>query len=134
MAEETTQNKQVILIIDSDKFLRTLFSQKLKSEGMIVVEAENGQEGLVKMKSDPRPHIVLLDLLLPVVDGFEVLERMQNDSDLKRIPVVVLSNLSREEDIRKAKDLGAKDYMVKAYFTPGEIIEKIRIILRQEYL
>ena len=134
MAGETTQDKQFVLIIEDDKFLRTLLGQRLKSEGMVVVEAENGQEGLVKMKSDPRPHIVLLDLLLPIVDGFEVLKSMQNDSDLKRIPVVVLSNLGQEEDIRKAKNLGAKDYMVKAYVTPGEIVEKIRTILRQEYL
>lgn len=133
MDEATTQNKQVILIIDDDKFLRTLLSQKLKSEGMVVVEAENGQEGLVKMKSDPRPHIVLLDLLLPVVDGFEVLKSMQNDSELKRIPVVALSNLDQEESVRKAKALGAKDCIVKAYLTAGEIVEKIKTILRQEY-
>jgi len=134
MAEDAAQNKSVILIIEDDKFLRTLLGEKLRREGFIVVEAENGQDGLVKMKSDPRPHMVLLDLLLPIVDGFEVLTNMKNDSELKRIPVVVLSNLGQEKDINRAKDLGVKDYMVKAYSTPGEIIDKIKMILRQEYV
>ncbi len=134
MAKNVPQDKSVILIVDDDKFLRTLLGEKMKREGLIVVEAENGQDGLVKMKSDPRPHLVLLDLLLPVVDGFEVLTKMNADPELKRIPVVVLSNIGREADIRRAKDLGAKDYMVKAYFTPSEIIDKIKTILRQEYV
>ena len=134
MAEEIAGIQTVVLIVEDDKFLRTILSEKLKKEGIFVVSAENGQEALIKLKGEPRPHAVLLDLLLPIIDGFEVLRQMKNDQDLRRIPVVVLSNLGQEEDIRRAKDLGAKDYMVKAYFTPGEIIEKIRAIVREEYV
>lgn len=134
MADEAVRTKTVILIVEDDKFLHTLLSEKLKREGLFVVDAENGQEALVKMKGDPRPHLILLDLLLPVIDGFEVLRRMRDDQGLKRIPVLVLSNLGQEEDIKRAKDLGAVDYMVKAYFTPGEIVDKIRRIIREEYV
>lgn len=126
--------KSVILLVEDDKFLRTLLADKLKREGLLVVVAENGQEALIKMKDQPRPHIVLLDLLLPVMDGFEVLRQMKADEDLRRMPVIVLSNLGQEEDIRKAKELGAKDYMVKAYFTPSEIIEKILVVMREVYV
>lgn len=126
--------KSVVLLVEDDKFLRTLLADKLKREGLLVVAAENGQEALIKMKDQPRPHIVLLDLLLPVMDGFEVLRQMKTDEDLRRIPVVVLSNLGQEEDIRKAKELGVKDYMVKAYFTPSEIVEKILWVMREVYV
>lgn len=134
MADNEFRAKTVILIVEDDKFLRTLLDEKLKREGFFIVDAENGQEALVKMKEAPRPHLVLLDILLPIVDGFEVLRQMRDDSELKRIPVVVLSNLGQEEDIRRAKDLGAKDYLVKAYFTPGEIVEKIRAVIREVYV
>lgn len=127
-------NKFVILVVEDDKFLLTLLAEKLKREGLLVISAENGQEALVKMKGEPRPHIILLDLLPPILDGFEVLRTMQDDPDLKKIPVVVLSNLGQEEDIRRAKSFGVKDYLVKAYFTPGEIIEKVQTIIRSEYL
>lgn len=134
MSNGTAQSKFVILVVEDDKFLLTLLAEKLKREGLLVISAENGQEALVKMKGEPRPHIVLLDLLLPVLDGFEVLRTMQGDPDLKKIPVVVLSNLGQEEDIRRAKSFGVRDYLVKAYFTPSEIIEKVQAIIRTEYL
>lgn len=134
MSNGTAQSKFVILVVEDDKFLLTLLAEKLRREGLLVISAENGQEALVRMKGEPRPHIVLLDLLLPVLDGFEVLRTMQGDADLKKIPVLVLSNLGQEEDIRRAKSFGVKDYLVKAYFTPSEIIEKVQAIIRTEYL
>lgn len=134
MNQETNQNQNIVLVVEDDKFLLTLLVEKLKREGMFVIEAENGQEAMIKMKSNPRPHVVLLDLLLPIVDGFDVLKRMQDDPELKRIPVVVLTNLSGEEDAKRARKLGVKEYLVKAYFTPDEIVDKIRAVLREEYL
>ena len=134
MINAPPQSQIVVLVVEDDKFLRMLLSEKLKSERIFVVEAENGEEAMVKMKSEPRPHLILLDLLLPIMDGFEVLGNMKKDAELKNIPVVVLSNLNEEEGIRRAKELGAKDYMVKAYFTMDEIMEKIRRIIREEYV
>ena len=120
-----------ILLIEDDKFLRELIIQKLGKEGFDVSEASEGETGLLKMKEE-RPDLVLLDLILPGIDGFEVLSRMKKDTELKSVSVVILSNLGQKDDVQKGMDLGADDYLVKAHFTPGEIVEKIRAALKME--
>ena len=117
-----------ILIIEDDKFLRELIIQKLGREGYDVMEAPEGEAGLSKMKEE-RPDLVLLDLILPGIDGFEVLSRMKKDPALASIPVIILSNLGQRDDVQKGIDLGAEDYLIKAHFTPGEIVEKIKTTL-----
>ncbi len=124
MADLTTK----ILIIEDDKFLRGLISRKLTKEGYDVSEAIDGEEGIKKIKEE-KPDLVLLDLILPGIDGFEVLAQMKEDRDVTKIPAIILSNLGQKEDIEKGLKLGAVDYLVKAHFTPGEIIEKIKKIL-----
>ena len=114
-----------ILIVEDDKFLRELISQKLSNEGYKTIEAVNGEKGLESVKSE-KPDIILLDLILPGIDGFEVLENIKKDSSLAQIPVIILSNLGQKEDIDRGLKLGADDYLIKAHFTPGEIIEKIK--------
>lgn len=116
---------QTILIIEDDKFLRELIAQKLIKEGYETSEAVDGEEGMRKIKEE-RPDMVLLDLILPGIDGFEVLSGMKNDPVLSQIPVIILSNLGQREDVEKGLKLGAVDYLIKAHFTPGEIIEKIK--------
>jgi len=118
-----------ILLIEDDKFLRELVIQKLGKEGYDVQEAAEGEGGLAKMKNE-KPDLVLLDLILPGIDGFEVLRRIKEDADLKSVPVIILSNLGQRDDVQKGIDLGAADYLIKAHFTPGEIVEKIRATLR----
>ncbi len=120
-----------ILIVEDDKFLRDLCQRKLEKEGFQVITAIDGEDGLKKMK-EGKPSLVLLDIILPGLDGFEVLKRIQKDPDLVKIPVVLLSNLGQEEDVKKGVELGAKDYLIKAHFTPGEIIEKIKKILLEK--
>lgn len=119
-----------ILIVEDDKFLRELIAQKLVKEGYSISEAVDGEEGIKKIKEE-KPDLVLLDLILPGIDGFEVLAKMRlaktkEDPDLARIPVIVLSNLGQKEDVERGLKLGAVDYLIKAHFTPGEIIEKIK--------
>ncbi len=114
-----------ILIVEDDKFLRELIVRKVLNEGFDVSEAIDGEEGIKKIKEE-KPDMVLLDLILPGIDGFEVLSRMKQDSALSSIPVIILSNLGQKEDIDKGMKLGAIDYLIKAHFTPGEIIEKIK--------
>jgi len=118
-----------ILLIEDDKFLRELIIQKLGKEGYDVTEAPEGEAGLAKMKED-KPDLVLLDLILPGIDGFEVLSRMKKDPDLAQISVIILSNLGQRDDMQKGIALGAKDYLIKAHFTPGEIVEKIKATLQ----
>jgi len=118
-----------ILIIEDDKFLRELISQKLTKEGYPISEAIDGEEGIKKIKEE-KPGLVLLDLILPGIDGFEVLSQMKEDPSVSSIPVIILSNLGQKEDMEKGLKLGAADYLIKAHFTPGEIIEKIKAVLK----
>jgi len=118
-----------ILIIEDDKFLRELIAQKLYKENFEVAEAVDGEEGVKKIKSE-KPDLILLDLILPGIDGFEVLSQMKEDPALTSIPVIILSNLGQKEDVEKGLKLGAVDYLIKAHFTPGEIIDKIKAALK----
>jgi DNA-binding response OmpR family regulator len=118
-----------ILIVEDDRFLRELIARKLRNEGYEVIEAVDGEEGLKRIKEE-KPDLVLLDLILPGIDGFEVLESAKKDSEIASIPVIILSNLGQREEIERGLKLGAIDYLIKAHFTPGEIIEKIKNILR----
>jgi DNA-binding response OmpR family regulator len=118
-----------ILIVEDDKFLRELISRKLQQQEFSVVEAVDGTEGLQKTKEE-KPDLILLDLILPGLDGFEVLTRIKQDPHLSSIPVVILSNLGQKEEVERGLKLGAIDYLVKAHFTPSEIIEKVKGILQ----
>jgi len=118
-----------ILIIEDDRFLRELIIKKLVNEGYDAIEAIDGEQGLQKIKEE-KPDLVLLDLILPGIDGFEVLAQKKDDASISGIPVVILSNLGQKEDIERGLNLGAIDYLIKAHFTPGEIIEKVRNILK----
>jgi len=117
-----------ILVIEDDKFLRELISQKLIKENFEVSEAVDGEEGIKKINEE-KPDLILLDLILPGIDGFEVLARMRKESTLSSIPVIILSNLGQKDDVEKGLKMGAADYLIKAHFTPGEIIEKIKAVL-----
>ena len=120
---------KTILIIEDDKFLRELIVRKLNEEDFEVSEAVDGEEGIKKIKEE-KPDLILLDLILPGIDGFEVLSQMKKESTLASIPVIILSNLGQKDDVEKGLKMGAVDYLIKAHFTPGEIIEKIKVVLK----
>jgi len=120
-----------ILVVEDDKFLRELITQKLSREGYDVYEAVDGEDGVRKAK-ESNPDIILLDLILPGIDGFEVLAKIKEDSNLEQIPVVILSNLGQRDDVERGLKLGAVDFLIKAHFTPGEIIEKVNKILEEK--
>ncbi len=118
-----------ILIVEDDKFLRELITQKLIKEGYETSEAVDGEEGLQKFR-EKKPDLVLLDLILPGIDGFEVLSKIGEDESLSKIPVIILSNLGQRDDIERGLKLGAVDYLIKANFHPGEIIAKVKAVLK----
>jgi len=118
-----------ILIIEDDKFLRELIAQKLIKEGYDIAEAIDGEKG-IKAVEEEQPDLVLLDLILPGIDGFEVLAKMKEDPKMAQFPVIILSNLGQKDDIERGLKMGAVDYMIKAHFTPGEIIEKVKAVLK----
>lgn len=113
-----------ILVIEDDRFLRELINRKLQLENFETVLAVDGEIGLDLVEKE-RPDIILLDLILPGINGFEVLTKIKENEKLREIPIIILSNLGQQDDIEKGMGLGAIDYLVKAHFTPNEIIEKI---------
>lgn len=119
-----------ILLIEDDPFLLSMYSTKFEIENFAVVTANNGEDGLEKAKTSS-PDIILLDILMPVMNGFEVLEQLKMSSKTKKIPVILLTNLNQKDEIEKGLTMGADDYLIKAHFMPSEVVEKIRKILKQ---
>ncbi|MFC1598323.1 response regulator transcription factor [Patescibacteria group bacterium] len=119
-----------VLIIEDDKFLSELISTKLTKEGYNISLATDGESG-VEMAVSEKPEIILLDIMLPGMSGFEVQEALNKHEDetVKNIPVLILSNFGQESKVQQGLKLGAKDYLVKANFTTGEIVEKIKATL-----
>ena len=102
-----------VLVAEDDKFLLMAYSTKMKKSGYDTVIAANGEEAVVKAQSE-NPDIILLDLVMPKKDGFEALEELKSNPKTKNIPVVILSNLGQDEDVKKGKEFGAADYLVKS--------------------
>src|SRR3990167_9256772 len=116
-------NQTKVLIVEDDKFLSELISTKLDKEGFNIALAGDGETGLKKAE-EFKPEIVLLDIMLPGMDGFEVLEKLKASPELKKIPVIILSNFGQESKVERGLQLGAVDYLVKANFTTGEIVDR----------
>lgn len=127
------RNEIRLLLVEDDKFLRELLSGKLEREGYTVFGAFNGEEAVNHLRVNT-PHLILLDLVLPGSDGFEILANLKQNPETANIPVIVLSNLGSRDDIDKAMNLGARNFMVKAHHTPQEIVETIKKVLGETYL
>ncbi len=122
------EKKEKLLIIEDDRFIAKMYQTKLNLEGYDVEVAENGAVGVEKIKSF-EPDLVLLDIIMPEMDGFGVLEAIRDDDAINSTPVVVMSNLAQEDHLKRAKALGAKDYIVKSQFTPMDVVKKIQEVL-----
>lgn len=121
-------DKSLILLVDDDLTLREMYDDRLKAEGFEIVQATNGDEALKKAK-EIKPKVVLLDIMMPKINGFDVLKAMKADAELKDIPVIVLTALIQDVDRVQGKKLGAADYIVKSETMPGEVITKIKGVL-----
>jgi len=117
-----------ILVIEDDIFLRKVIVRKLSKSGYLPIEAVDGEKGLEELEKQ-KPDLILLDLILPEMTGFEFLAKVKKNHLFSKIPVIILSNLGDKKDIDKGKEMGAVDYLIKAHFTPGEIIAKIETVL-----
>lgn len=125
--EEGTKKK--ILLVEDDEFLSEILSRRLREAGFETRLGKTAGLALELLKKE-KVDLILLDLILPGMNGFEFLKEIKKDnSPLSEIPVIVLSNLGQDEEINKAKSLGAKDYMVKAHYSTKEIIEKLKEFL-----
>ncbi len=122
-------NPKTILIAEDDDFLRSLATTKLQKAGFEVQTAANGQAALDLLKTK-LPQLLLLDLMMPTVDGFQVLATMKNESMIEKTEIIVFSNLGAEEDIKRVQEFGIKNYIVKSSFTLDELVAKIEEILK----
>ena len=120
--------KQHILLVEDDGFLASIYAQKLELEGFDVSLATNGEDGL-RLATKDIPDLILLDLVMPKLNGFEVLERLKQEDATKKIPVLVLTNLGQREDVERCMQLGAAGYVIKAHSLPHETIAKVKEIL-----
>jgi DNA-binding response OmpR family regulator len=126
-----------ILLVEDEELYAKTYKFALEKAGFEIIYALNGEEGLQKMKKD-KPDLVLLDLIMPVKDGFEVLEEVSQDEELKKIPIIVLTNLGQASDmstiVSKVVGLGVKNYLVKTDHSMEETIEKIKSVLAEAAL
>lgn len=117
-----------ILIVEDDEFLLSMYSTKFELEGYEVVMASDGEMG-VETAQKEKPGIILLDIMLPNMDGFDVLKKLKANSETSAIPVILLTNLSQKQDVEQGLSLGADDYLVKAHFMPSEVVDKINRLI-----
>jgi DNA-binding response OmpR family regulator len=124
-------NQKRVLLVEDDKLIADLLEEALKRHGYEVTSVDDGELALeaVSASSEMPFDVILLDLLLPSMHGLEVLEKLKNDRVSRAIPVIVVSNLSDDQDLKKSKQLGAIDYMVKAHYTPEEMIARMESAL-----
>lgn len=122
-----------ILIIEDDKFFREIISKKLQRENFDVATASDGKEAFAYLVSNS-PDMIILDLILPGLDGYEILSILKKDKKTSDIPVIILSNLGQEEEIERARALGATDFMVKINFTLEEIVVRVNQIFKAKYM
>lgn len=122
------ENSQKVLIVEDDNFLGDLLSDCLRKEGIKASLAKDAETAL-KIVHQDEPSLILLDLLLPGMNGLDLLEILKNENVVPDLPVIILSNLSQKEKIEKAINLGAKDFLIKASFDLNEITQKVKDIL-----
>lgn len=118
-----------ILLIEDDPLLVDIYTTKFKEAGFELEVAADGEEGLKKIR-DEKPDLVLLDIVLPQFDGWEVLRKVKTDKALKGIKVVVLSNLGQKSEVEKGLKLGAAKYLIKAHYTPSEVVKEVKKVLK----
>ncbi|PIR57881.1 MAG: response regulator [Parcubacteria group bacterium CG10_big_fil_rev_8_21_14_0_10_38_31] len=121
-----------VFIVDDDEFILDVYSVKFREKGYKVEIAMSGLEALDKIKQGFSPDIMLLDIVMPKMDGFELLKRIRDEKLLSGSLIVILTNLGQKEDVQKGLDLKVDDYVVKAYFTPSEIAKKVEDLLSKK--
>lgn len=124
MAEE----KIKVLLVEDDKMIIDMYTLKFTQEGYEVVQAENGKDAVALAKT-VNPDIILLDIILPQMDGFSVLKEIKADPNVKDVPVILLTNLGQDGDVKKGLELGATDYLIKANYTPSQVVDKVKSVL-----
>ena len=119
----------LIYLVEDDSFISGMYQTKLRNVGYTVEMAADGEEAWNRLQQDPLPDLVLLDVVLPKKDGFEILEDLRKNEKTKNLPIILLTNLGQKPDVERGIKLGADDYIIKAHYTPSEVMEKIEKLL-----
>lgn len=123
------ENKTLILLVEDDTFISGMYQTKLKNAGYDVELMTDGEMAWNRIQQDPLPAIILLDVILPKKDGFEILEDLRKQDRTKNLHVILLTNLGQKPDVERGIKLGADDYIIKAHHTPSEVMERVEKVL-----
>lgn len=121
--------KIVILLVEDDPFIRDIYQVKFSQEGFEVLIVDNGIEALKKLEQII-PSVVLLDIIMPYMDGIETLKSIRSNENWKKIPVIMLTNISEKEKISESEKYGIDGYLIKSHFTPSEVVGKVKTLLK----
>lgn len=122
------ETKKKVLIVEDERMLTEMYATKFAMEGFDVEKAFDGSEGLAKARV-ANADVILLDIIMPKLDGFAVLKEIKKDEKLKGTPVLLLTNLGQDDDVKRGKELGADDYFVKSNHTPADVVMKAKEML-----
>lgn len=125
--------KKKILVVEDDNVLRDVLLQKLMKNNYDAIGAEDGMVAMEKI-AEYKPDVILLDILMPKKDGLEVLEEIHSDEAMRKIPVIIISNSGQPVEIERARELGARAFLIKAVFEPSEVLDKVEKVLNGESL
>jgi len=114
-----------VLVIEDEQLIADLLQRKLQGEGYYALVARDGERGLEAIKKE-HPDLVLLDILLPRMNGFEVLAEVRKDKTVKETPIIIISNSGQTTEIDRAKEAGVRDWLIKTEFDPQDVVEKVR--------
>ena len=131
MADEN-KNAPSVLVIDDDSFLLDMYALKFSQKNFQVTACGGTLEALEKLRTGLHPDIIVVDLVMPAMDGFEFLEVLKNEELAKDVLIIILSNLGQQEDIDRGLSLGASGYIIKASATPSEVVEKVLEVLKKQ--
>jgi DNA-binding response OmpR family regulator len=126
MADEAKK----VMLVEDDRFLSSLIKARLEKDGIVVQQAFDGDDA-IKRLPDEKPDLVILDLIMPKTNGFDVLKAISMTPGIETTPVVIVSNLAQDSDIEKARQLGAKEYFVKVKISIDDLIGKIENLVQQ---
>jgi len=122
-------DKIKVLLVEDDPFIRDIYQVKFSQEGFEVIVVDNGIKALKKLEQII-PNIILLDIIMPYMDGLETLKNIKSNEDWKKIPIIMLTNISEKEKISESEKYGVSNYLIKSHFTPSEVVDKVKNLLK----